>query len=154
MASHRRLKDTLSKEIKRAEERGRAAASAKMSSPLRPRTRSRGLPPSSNEESTVNESFGTPIGTPLNISLNEEEPDKTIMPLNPPLTTTPATTAATVVVTATPPIAPALAAGFLPSSELLEATTAPPISLKMIGSTNFYSTVDPASAEPIELFVT
>jgi uncharacterized membrane protein YgcG len=114
MASHRRLKDSLSKEIKRAEERGRAAASAKTSSPLRPRTRSRGLPPSSDEESNVNESFGTPIGTPLNLSLNEEEPDETIMPLNPPLTTTPATTAATVVVTAVPPIAPVLAAGFPP----------------------------------------
>jgi hypothetical protein len=155
MASHRRLKDSLSKEIKRAEERGRAAASAKTSSPLRPRTRSRGLPPSSNEDSNVNESFGTPIGTPLNLLLNEEEPDETIMPLNPPLTTTPATTAATVVVTAAPPIAPTLGCRISARHrELPEATPAPLISLKMIGLTSSYSLVDQLSVEPIELFVT
>jgi hypothetical protein len=83
MASHRRLADTLSNEIKKAEKRGRAAASDPTATPLRPRTRSQGLAPSPRDDdetpaeaevfsdgsTSANESFNTPT----NQSFVEEE---------------------------------------------------------------------------------
>jgi hypothetical protein len=83
MASHRRLADTLSNEIKKAEKRGRAAATDPTATPLRPRTRSQGLAPSprrddetpaeaevfSDGSTSANESFNTPT----NQSFADEE---------------------------------------------------------------------------------
>jgi hypothetical protein len=120
MASHRRLADTLSNEIKKAEKRGRAAATDPTTTPLRPRTRSQGLAPSprrddeapaeaevfSDGSTSANESFNTPT----NQSFADEEETPSMPGTPPPVTTAPpviniipvppATTAAAVVTTA------------------------------------------------------
>jgi hypothetical protein len=112
MASHRRLADTLSNEIKKAEKRGRAAASDPTATPLRPRTRSQGLAPSprdndetpaeaevfSDGSTSANESFNTPT----NQSFAEEE-EETEMPQT-PRTPPPTTTAPPVINIVPPPV--------------------------------------------------
>jgi hypothetical protein len=112
MASHRRLADTLSNEIKKAEKRGRAAASDPTATPLRPRTRSQGLAPSPRDDdetpaeaevfsdgsTSANESFNTPT----NQSFVEEE-EETEMPQT-PRTPPPATTAPPVINIVPPPV--------------------------------------------------
>jgi hypothetical protein len=99
MASHRRLADTLSNEIKKAEKRGRAAATDPTTTPLRPRTRSQGLAPSprrddetpaeaevfSDGSTSTNESFNTPT----NQSFADEEETPSMPGTPPPVTTAP-----------------------------------------------------------------
>jgi hypothetical protein len=112
MASHRCLADTLSNEIKKAEKRGRAAASDPTATPLRPRTRSQGLAPSPREDdetpteaevssdgsTSANESFNTP--TNQSFVEEEEEPEMPGTPRTPP----PATTAPPVINIIPPPV--------------------------------------------------
>jgi hypothetical protein len=111
MASHRRLADTLSNEIKKAEKRGRAAASDPTATPLRPRTRSQGLAPSPRDDdetpaeaevfsdgsTSANESFNTPTNQSF---IEEEETEMPQTPRTPP----PATTAPPVINIVPPPV--------------------------------------------------
>ena len=112
MASHRRLADTLSNEIKKAEKRGRAAATDPTTTPLRPRTRSQGLAPSPRQDdeaqaeaavfsdgsTSANESFNTP--TNQSFAEEEDTPEMPGTPRTPP----PATTAQPVVNIIPPPV--------------------------------------------------